>query len=125
MRGDATKVVVGPARGNTLEGKSPGELRARIDLNRRFAVADSRTEQGPEGEGALKVGPIWEPSNPLWCLGIRSADVGCRGGLRSVSNVKRAAALETANGCARGAKLWRANPKSGSGMKQGQQARGG
>jgi hypothetical protein len=37
--------------------------------------------------------------------------------LRNVINVKRAAAPETANGCARGAKLWRANPKSGSGTK--------
>jgi hypothetical protein len=44
MRGDAVKAVVGPARGNTLEGKSPGELRARIGLNRRFDVADSRME---------------------------------------------------------------------------------
>ena len=51
MRGDATKVVVGSARENTLEGRSPGELRARIGLNRRFDVADSRTEQGPVGEG--------------------------------------------------------------------------
>jgi hypothetical protein len=34
-------------------------------------------------------------------------------------------ALETAYGCGRGRKLWRVNPKSGSGMEQGRSARGG
>jgi hypothetical protein len=33
------------------------------------------------------------------------------------SNAKRAKALETAYGCVRGRKLWRANPKSGSGRR--------
>jgi hypothetical protein len=32
-------------------------------------------------------------------------------------NAKRGMALETAYGCAGGRKLWRVNPKSGSGMK--------
>jgi hypothetical protein len=37
----------------------------------------------------------------------------------------RGAASGTAYGCAGGAMLWRANPKNGSGMKQGQQVQGG
>jgi hypothetical protein len=37
----------------------------------------------------------------------------------------RETALETAYGYARGAKLRRVNPKSGTGMKQGQQVRSG
>jgi hypothetical protein len=39
-----------PARGRTLEGRSPGELRATMDLNRRSWCSDSRVEQGPGGE---------------------------------------------------------------------------
>jgi hypothetical protein len=38
-------------------------------------------------------------------------------GRDEVSNVMRGEALETAYGCVGGAKLWRANPMSGSGMK--------
>jgi hypothetical protein len=37
-------------RVNTLEGGSPGELRAAPGLNSRGYVADSRVEQDPEGE---------------------------------------------------------------------------
>jgi hypothetical protein len=40
-------------------------------------------------------------------------------------NGMRGAALEMAYGCAGGAKLWRANPRSGTGMKQGRQGWGG
>jgi hypothetical protein len=54
MRGGAAKAVAIPARGNTLEGKSPGELRARVGLNRRPGVADSRVEQSPEVEGRFR-----------------------------------------------------------------------
>jgi hypothetical protein len=35
----------------------------------------------------------------------------------SNKNVKRGTASETTDACAGGEKLWRANPKSGSGMK--------
>jgi len=41
------------------------------------------------------------------------------------ANGRKGRAPETAYGCARGTKLWSANPMSGSGMKQGRQARGG
>jgi len=34
-----------------------------------------------------------------------------------VSNATRVTALETAYGCTGGTKLWRVDPKSGSGMK--------
>jgi hypothetical protein len=39
-------------RGKTLEGRSPGELRAPVGLNSRLIVADSRVEQDPVGEEA-------------------------------------------------------------------------
>jgi hypothetical protein len=38
-------------------------------------------------------------------------------GQEGVSNVMRVEALETVYGCVGGAKLWRANPMSGFGMK--------
>jgi len=44
---------------------------------------------------------------------------------RSDSNGKRATVPETATACPRGTKLWRANPRSGSGMKEDRQALGG
>jgi hypothetical protein len=37
----------------------------------------------------------------------------------------RGTAPETAYGCAGGTKLWRVNPMSGFGMKQGRSVRGG
>jgi hypothetical protein len=46
-----------PARGNTLEGGSPGELRALSGLNNRAEVADSRAEQTPEGGKAAEAAP--------------------------------------------------------------------
>jgi hypothetical protein len=45
------KAVAIPVRGKTLEGRSPGELRSRVGLNRRHGQADSRVEQSLEGEG--------------------------------------------------------------------------
>jgi hypothetical protein len=39
-------------------------------------------------------------------------------------DARRAESPETANGCVRGAKLWRENPMSGSGLKHGQQVSG-
>jgi hypothetical protein len=41
------------------------------------------------------------------------------------TNVKRVKSSGMANGCVGGTKLRRANPMSGSGMKQGRQTRGG
>jgi hypothetical protein len=53
-RGEARfKVAPLPVGGNTLEGRSPGELRARVSLTRWLGVADSHAEQSPEGEGQL------------------------------------------------------------------------
>jgi hypothetical protein len=46
-----------PVRGNTLEGESPGELRALFGLNNRAEVADSRAEQTPEGGNAAEAAP--------------------------------------------------------------------
>jgi len=54
MRGGAVKAAAIPVRVNTLEGRSPRELRARVGLNRRSAVADSRVEQSPEVEGRFR-----------------------------------------------------------------------
>ena len=45
------------ARESTLEGESPGELRALAGLNNRWEVADSRVEQTPEGGNAAKAAP--------------------------------------------------------------------
>jgi len=54
---------------DALEGRSPGELRARAGLNHRLEVADFRVEQDPEGEGrrlglhgrfvAFEWDPLW------------------------------------------------------------------
>jgi hypothetical protein len=71
-------------------------------------------------------GPSHHGSQRLWRGASASATKSrLSGWLEESLNVKKAQAPETANGCTRGGKLWRANPMSGSGMKQGQQARGG
>jgi hypothetical protein len=57
MRGGSVKAEPLLVGGNTLEGKSPRELRARASLTRWFGVADSRVEQSPEGEGRLSGAP--------------------------------------------------------------------
>jgi hypothetical protein len=58
MRGGTVKAAPLPVGEKTLEGKSPGELRARTGLTRRHGVADSHVEQSPEGEGRLSGVPI-------------------------------------------------------------------
>jgi hypothetical protein len=88
-----------PARGKTLEGRSPGELRAPGGLNSRLTVADSRVEQDPVGEearpGVSDLGSDF--------LGYWSRCEGMPNGVSS--NDKRVQASETAYGCTRGAML--------------------
>jgi hypothetical protein len=82
-------------------------------------VPDSRTVKAPEAGvavGSLVMALLLSPA--------RARAAGCAS-LARTPNGKRGAALEMAYGCARGAKLWRANPRSGTGMKQGRQAWGG
>jgi hypothetical protein len=124
MRGGAAKAEAIPVRGKTLEGKSPGELHALVGLNRRLEVVDSRVEQSLEGEGCSQGLFIMERSASARCFGACDGKAGPEEA-RGCSNVKKVWALGTAHGCTRGEKLWRANPMSASGMKQGQQARGG
>jgi hypothetical protein len=74
--------------------RSPGELRARVGLNRRREVADSRVEQGPVVEGRFA-----GRSNMGACRRVGVSALIRRllsGRSRSVSNGKRERASETA-----------------------------
>jgi hypothetical protein len=53
------KAVARSVRENTLEGRIPGEPRARAGLTHRREVADSRVEQSPEVEGRWEAWPTW------------------------------------------------------------------
>jgi hypothetical protein len=59
---------------------------------------------------ALERGPNWESVALAQRFGACDGEAGTRVRLSTESNIKRAAAPETANGCARGAKLWREKP---------------
>jgi hypothetical protein len=112
-----------PARGRTLEGRSPGELRAVAGLNRRRQVADSRVERNPEGGDAIGARPFCSATGPS-----ASADGAVRGGRVDVElpDVKRVRGRRRRCTAAREEQRSEGrNPMSGSGMRQGQQARGG
>jgi hypothetical protein len=81
-------------------------------------------EQRLEGEVASRAFPLWKPAALARRFG-NATKSRLSGRFEELLNVRKAQTPETANGCTRGGKLWRANPMSGSGMKQGQQARGG
>jgi hypothetical protein len=94
--GESRAVPVGE---KTLEGESPGELRAPVGLISRPTVADSRVEQDPVGEEARPgISDLGFDNFGNWNRweGV-STDVS--------SNDKRVSTLETAYGCTRGAKL--------------------
>jgi hypothetical protein len=86
-------------RGKTLEGRSPGELRAPGGLNSRLTVADSRVEQDPVGEearpGVSDLGSGYFGNWSRW--------EGMPNGVSS--NDMRVEASETAYGCTRGVML--------------------
>jgi len=110
------KAVAIPPRENTLEGGSPGELRAHAGLTHRSEVADSRVEQGPEVEGRSRGLSIVEVSH--WRgVSAHATKVGFREGSGALATARGHGRRRRRAGCAGGGKLWRANPKSGSGMK--------
>jgi hypothetical protein len=87
-------------------GESPGELRAFAGLNRRGrwrTLARSKTLK--TGDSEARTG-IWvAAAYPRQARRNPDRDVNSE-----LANVQRATALETAYGCARGTKLWRAQP---------------
>jgi hypothetical protein len=70
-----------------------------------------------EGGGIPAGFLIWKPVAPARRFGIRDEKLVFLENSSEYLNVMRARALETAYSCARGVKLCRANPMSGSGMK--------
>jgi hypothetical protein len=85
-----------------------------IGLNSRCTEADFRVEQTPVGEGVQRSRH-----------GEAHFGAPRRAGRPRAPNDKRGTASETAYGCTKGKSSGGCNPTSGSGMKQGRQARGG
>ena len=119
----------GESRFRSGEGEDPGGDEAQesyvpgVGLNPRVCVADSRVEQSPEVEG--REGSLQK------CFGGRGRVSAWRWRRKWPGEGEHGATAggkgrrTTAGRCTGGGKLCRANPKSGSGMKQGQQVGAG
>jgi hypothetical protein len=97
MRGGSVKAELFQQERKPWRVKGPGEPRAGLQSKPLSRVANSCVEQNPEGGGC---------SRGLTIVRVNEQQ-----------KLKRGTASETTDGCAGGEKLWRANPKSGSGMK--------
>jgi len=118
MRGGSAKAALISVRGSTLEGRKTQESYvSHLGLTRRLrwrTLAWSKTLRSRLTRHT-RTSFARELRFPAFVTGLCGV----------VLNGVRGAASETTNGCARGTRLWRVNPMSGSGMKQGRHAWGG